>query len=48
MASDRQVIVLDVPNNRIDIIDLQKQRIYHILHQYLFDDVAQMDVYTFF
>lgn len=48
MLNDREVIVMYVPESHIDIINLETQTVRHINHEYLFDDVAQMNIETFY
>jgi len=48
MLSEREVIVLDVSSLKIDIFNLEKRTVCHIAHLYLFEDVAQMQIQTFF
>ena len=45
--NDKEVIVLNVPNSKIDIINLEKQSVRSINHQYLYEDTAQMFIYNF-
>ena len=45
--NEKEVIVLDVPNSKIDIINLEEQTVRSVNHQYLFDDTAQMFIYNF-
>lgn len=47
MVNDREVIVLNVPESKIDIINLEKRSSFSLNHDYLFDDVAQMRIETF-
>jgi hypothetical protein len=47
MLNEREVIVMYVPESHIDIINLETQQVRHINHEYLFDDVAQMNIETF-
>lgn len=39
---------MDVPNQNIDIINLSNKATRSISHNYLLDDVAQMNIETFF
>ena len=48
MINEREVIVMDVPRNHIDIINLEEKKVRSIDHQYLFEDVAQMVIETFY
>lgn len=45
--NDKEIIVLNVPNSKIDIINLEKQAVKSINHQYLFEDTAHMHIYNF-
>jgi len=45
--NEKEVIVLDVPNSKIDIINLEKHTVRSVYHQYLFQDTAQMHIYNF-
>lgn len=48
MLNEREVIVLNVPENKIDVINLKEQKVViSVNHQYLFEDVAQMKIETF-
>lgn len=44
MLNDKEVIVLNVPESKIDIINLQTKSLIQVNHDYLFDDVAQMTI----
>ena len=48
MINEREVIVMDVPKSHIDIINLEDRKVRSIEHQYLFEDVAQMCIQTFY
>ena len=39
---------MDVPSQKIDIINLETKTTRSINHEYLFDDVAQMSIETFY
>jgi hypothetical protein len=41
------VIVLNVPENKIDLINLEAKTISQANHQYHFDNTASMEIYTF-
>jgi len=45
--NDKEVIVLNVPESKIDIINLQNKSVIQVNHDYLYDDVAQMNIETF-
>jgi hypothetical protein len=47
MMNDKEVIVLNVAESKIDIINLQTQKIIQVNNQYLFDDTASMELMTF-
>jgi hypothetical protein len=47
MVSEKEVIVLNVPDSKIEILNLQTHDIIKLNHDYLFDDVAQMTIETF-
>lgn len=48
MLNEKEVIVLNVLDSKIDIINLETHKIIQVNHDYLFDDVAQMTVETFY
>lgn len=48
MLNEREVIVMYVPDQHIDIINLETKTVRSINHEYLFDDVAQMTIETFY
>lgn len=41
------MIVLNVPESKIDVLNLETHEILDVDHQYLFEDVAQMTIETF-
>ena len=45
--NEKEVIVLNVPEQKIDIIDLSTKNVNQISHQYLFEDTASMQLETF-
>ena len=47
MMNDKEVIVLNVPESKIDIINLQTHSVKQVNHQYLFEDTASMLLFTF-
>lgn len=47
MINEKEVIVLNVPESKIDIINLDTHKIIQVNHQYLFEDTASMAIYTF-
>lgn len=44
MLNEKEVIVLNVPESKIDIINLQTHQFIHVNHDFMFDDVAQMNI----
>jgi hypothetical protein len=48
MLHEDEVIVMYVPDNHIDLINLRSRTTRSIHFNYLFDDVAQMSIETFF
>lgn len=48
MLNEREVILMYVPDRHIDIINLETKTVRSINHEYLFDDVAQMNIETFY
>ncbi len=46
-VNDREVIVFDQPNNRIDIHNLKEKKFFSIEFMFLLDDVALMECLTF-
>lgn len=47
MINDREVIVLNYPDRKIDIVNLDSHNILHVNHDFLFDDTASAALYTF-
>ena len=45
--NDKEVIVLNVPHSKIDIVHLQNKIVRSVNHQYLFEDAVQMLIYNF-
>ena len=48
MLDEREVVVMNVPESKIDILNLETQKVRSIEHQYLYEDVAQMIMETFY
>ena len=47
MMNDKEVIVLNVKEQKIDIINLETHKILQVNHAYLFEDTASMEIKTF-
>ena len=48
MLNEREIVVMNVPESKIDILNLETQKVRSIEHQYLYEDVAQMIMETFY
>ncbi len=48
MLREDEVIVLNVPQNKIDIINLKTHKLTQVDHHYLFENTTYMCLYTFF
>ncbi len=48
MLREDEVIVLNVQQNKIDIINLKTHKVTQVDHHYLFENTAYMCLYTFF
>lgn len=47
MPTEKEVIVLNVPNQTIDLLNLETHHITRVNHQYLFEDTTSMAIFTF-